>query len=326
MRRLRILTWHVHGNYLYYLSQSNAEFFLPVEAGRNGFGGRGRTFAFGPNVHDVPADQVRDLSVDLVLYQTQTNYVRDRDILSYQQRELPSIYLQHDPPWNHPTNETHWVNDPEVLLVHVTHFNELMWDNSSSPTRVIEHGVLIPRDVTYEGHIPQGIVVINNLASRGRMLGRDIFECVRKQVPLELVGMAASELGGWGEIQPHDLARFEANYRFFFNPIRYTSLGLAVCEAMALGMPIIGLATTEMAATIENGVTGYIGTNVEELIVRMRELLEDHDLARKLGRAAADYARERFCIRRFASAWEDAFEMVVERAIPKRAINVHSPI
>jgi len=40
--------------------------------------------------------------------------------------------------------------------------------------------------------------------------------------------------------------------RFFFNPIRYTSLGLAVCEAMMVGMPIIGLATTEMATTVQN--------------------------------------------------------------------------
>jgi NAD(P)-dependent dehydrogenase (short-subunit alcohol dehydrogenase family) len=30
-------------------------------------------------------------------------------------------------------------------------------------------------------------------------------------------------------------------------PVRYTSLGLAVCEAMMLGLPIIGLATTETA-------------------------------------------------------------------------------
>lgn len=29
-RRLRVLTWHIHGSYLYYLTNSNADFFLPV--------------------------------------------------------------------------------------------------------------------------------------------------------------------------------------------------------------------------------------------------------------------------------------------------------
>ncbi len=98
---------------------------------------------------------------------------------------------------------------------------------------------------------------MNNLARRGRRLGADVFERVRQEVPLDLVGMDATSLGGLGEVPPTELAAFEARYRFFFNPIRYTSLGLAVIEAMMLGMPIIGLATTEMATAIENGVSGY---------------------------------------------------------------------
>ena len=66
-----------------------------------------------------------------------------------------------------------------------------------------------------------------------------------------------------------------SRYRFFFNPIRYTSLGLAVCEAMMLGIPIIGLATTEMVTAVENGVSGYVGHRHRRLIERMRQLLAD---------------------------------------------------
>ena len=33
MRPLRVLTWHVHGNYLLYLSQAHVEFYLPVKPG-----------------------------------------------------------------------------------------------------------------------------------------------------------------------------------------------------------------------------------------------------------------------------------------------------
>jgi len=32
----------------------------------------------------------------------------------------------------------------DVLLVHVTHFNALMWDSGVAPTAVVEHGVLDP--------------------------------------------------------------------------------------------------------------------------------------------------------------------------------------
>ena len=56
-RKLRILTWHIHGNYLWYLSQARHEFYLPVKSGNHpGYGGRGTTFPFGENVIDVPHD------------------------------------------------------------------------------------------------------------------------------------------------------------------------------------------------------------------------------------------------------------------------------
>jgi hypothetical protein len=233
MRPLRVLTWHIHGNYLYYLSQARAEFYLPVKAGRHpGYGGRGATFPFRPNVHEVPAEAVRDLDLDCVLFQAHRNYLEDQyEILSAAQRRLPGVYLEHDPPREHPTDTRHPVDDPNVLLVHVTHFNRLMWDSGRTPTRVIEHGVLVPEAVRYTGEIPRGIVVVNHSKRRGRRLGLDVYERLREPVPLDLVGMGSEEVGGLGEIQPMELPAFEARYRFFFNPIRYTSLGLAVCEA-----------------------------------------------------------------------------------------------
>jgi hypothetical protein len=128
MRPLRVLTWHVHGNYLYYLSQARAEFYLPVKPGRlHGYGGRGSTFPFGANVHEVPVKAVPGLDVDVVLFQAHRHYLEDQyEILSEGQRRLPRIFLEHDPPREHPTDTRHPVDDPNVLLVHVTHFNHLM--------------------------------------------------------------------------------------------------------------------------------------------------------------------------------------------------------
>ncbi|MDZ4875206.1 MAG: hypothetical protein CLLPBCKN_004602 [Chroococcidiopsis cubana SAG 39.79] len=120
------------------------------------------------------------------------------------------------PPQEHPTNTKHIVGDRDVLLVHVTHFNQLMWDNGRSPTRVIDHGVVIPTNVQYTGEIAKGLVVANGLGKRGRRLGADIFERVRQSVPLDLVGMDAESLGGLGEVPHAQLAQFTAKYRFSF--------------------------------------------------------------------------------------------------------------
>lgn len=311
-RALRILTWHVHGNYLLYLTQAPHEFFLPVKPGRpHPYGGRAGSFSWGANVHELPAEEVRRQRFDCILFQMPRNYEQDQhEILSAEQRRLPRIYLEHDPPLGHPTDTRHRVDDPGVLLVHVTPYNALMWDGGRTPTMVIDHGVVLPEGVRYSGERARGIAVVNNLRRRGRRLGADVFERVRAELPIDLVGMDAEALGGLGEVPPPELPAFAARYRFFFNPIRYTSLGLAVCEAMLLGMPIVGLATTELAATVENGVSGFVDTDVERLLPRMRALLRDPAEARRLGDGARAYAEERFNIARFARDWDRAFRLV----------------
>jgi glycosyltransferase involved in cell wall biosynthesis len=312
VRRLKVLTWHTHGSYLYYLTHAPHDFFVVSKPGRPpGYAGVTGHLPWGANVHDLPASEISRQPLDCILFQDDAQYAHDQhQLLTAAQRSLPKIYLEHDPPRDHPTDELHPADDANVLVVHVTAFNALMWRHERSPTRVIEHGVTVPRDVSYVGELPRGIVVVNHLARRGRRLGHDVFVAARAHVPLDLVGMAAEEAGGMGEIRHDRLPEFAARYRFFFNPIRYTSLGLALIEAMMIGLPVVGLATTELATVVKNGETGYVDTSLERLIGRMRQLIAAPAEARQLGRAARDYARERFGIGRFVADWNAAFAAV----------------
>lgn len=313
MARLKVLIWHVHGSYLYYLSHAPHDFYVLSKPGRPpGYTGKHGHIPWPDNVFDMPVAQLKDSKFDCVIYQLPEQYQKEQyEILAEEQQRLPKIYIEHDPPQQHPTNTRHPVDDPDVLLVHVTYFNRLMWDSGRTPTRVIEHGVVIPPGVHYSGELPRGIVVINHLKQRGRRLGADIFEEARRSVPLDLVGMEAQALGGLGEVLHKDLCAFQSRYRFFFNPIRYTSLGLAVIEAMMVGLPVVGLATTEMVTTIENGVHGYLHTDLSILKEHMQELIKYPDLAHNLGEAARSYALARFNIGRFAKDWDEALQSVV---------------
>jgi glycosyltransferase involved in cell wall biosynthesis len=59
-----------------------------------------------------------------------------------------------------------------------------------------------------------------------------------------------------------------------------------------------------MVTTVENGVSGYVDTNVDTLVGAMRELLTFPEEARRLGDNARAYARERFSIDRFRRDWD----------------------
>jgi glycosyltransferase involved in cell wall biosynthesis len=312
MGNLRIFTWHIHGTYLYYLSKGDYTIYIPTNEQRTeGYYGKGHTFPFGGNVIEVPAEEVKNLPFDCILFQTNRNYFIDQyEILSPAQRQLPRVYLEHDPPREHPTDTIHPVNDPDVIMVHVTHFNRLMWHCNNRIVKVIEHGV--PESVLpYSGELDRGIVVINNMHKRGRRLGADLFAEVSKRVPLDLVGMGTKEYGGLGEVPHPELPAFISRYRFFFNPIRYTSFGLAVCEAMMAGVPIVGLATTEYATVLKDGVNGYAHTNIDYLVDVMKLLLHDKALAISIGLAGKKTAETLFSMERFTSQWKAVFQLAI---------------
>lgn len=309
---LRILTWHVHGNYLYNLTQVPHEFWLVTDTQRSLHrSGRSGTLPWGANVHEARIEELESMQFDVVLYQSRQAWEQDRHtLLSEAQRRLPAIILEHDPPQESPTNTRHWCDDPHALLVHVTHFNALMWDNGHTPTRVIEHGVLPLAQVPWSGELECGLVVVNNIQQRGRRLGLDVWQQMAARLPLCLVGMGSEQVGGAGEVAQQQLPQLMARHRFFFNPIRHTSLGLAIIEAMHAGLPVVGLATTELVTVIDSGRNGFVDTRMDRLVDVMEHLLRDRVLAAEWGEAGQRTARARFSIQRFVDDWMDTLHAV----------------
>lgn len=304
---LNIFTWHVHGSYLWYLghlTRLGHRIHLPVRPGRpEGYGGRAGTLPWPAQLVEVDAAELDPDRYDVVLTQSARNWTVDRHELGLAGR--PTVHLEHDPPRGWPNDARHFVADPTAALVHVTPFNALMWDSPGTPTVVIEHGVCVPADASWTGTIGRGVTVVNNLARRGRRLGPDVFAAVAAQLPVDLFGMGSQDFAeGRGELPLAELHRRAAAYRFFFNPIRYTSLGLAVCEAMAVGLPVLALATTELATVVRSGVTGYAETDPARLVDHGRRLLADRDEAAALSAQARRTAATRFGLDRFLADWE----------------------
>jgi glycosyltransferase involved in cell wall biosynthesis len=79
---------------------------------------------------------------------------------------------------------------------------------------------------------------------------------------------------------------------------------------MAIGMPIIGLATAELATVIHNGENGCVHTDIKMLVDAMVGLQRDPAEARSLGDGARRTALERFHIDRFVQDWHDALLQV----------------
>jgi trehalose synthase len=74
--------------------------------------------------------------------------------------------------------------------------------------------------------------------------------------------------------------------------------GLVAAEAMWKGKPVVASLAGGLSTQVMTDVTGYTVTSVEGAAFRVRQLLEDPDLARRLGGAAREYVRRAFLITR----------------------------
>jgi glycosyltransferase involved in cell wall biosynthesis len=79
---------------------------------------------------------------------------------------------------------------------------------------------------------------------------------------------------------------------------------------MMIGLPVVGLATTELPRHIEASGGGFVDTELARLVEMSNALIRDRGYAAEIGRKARAYARERFAIERFASDWDRVFRRV----------------
>jgi glycosyltransferase involved in cell wall biosynthesis len=307
---VRILLWHVHGSWTTAFVQGAHEYLIPVLPGRGPDGrGRAQTWDWPANAIEVGPEEARETEVDLVVLQRPEELERlAREWLGA--RHVPKVYVEHNAPQGRIADMRHPAADrDDVVVVHVSHFNDLFWDCGTTPTRVIEHGVVDP-GYRYSGQTRRAAVVINEARRRARVTGTDLLERFASEgVPIDLFGMDAEALGGNEHVAQARLHDELARRRLYLHPIRWTSLGLSLIEAMHLGMPVVALATTEAPEAVPPAA-GVLSTRVGRLADAARAFLADQDRARETGLAARRAALERYGLRRFLDDWDALLEEV----------------
>jgi hypothetical protein len=306
---MKVLLWHVHGSWTTAFVRGEHTYLLPVVPDRGPEGrGRARTWDWPANAVEMTPEAAAGADVDVVVLQR----LQELDGLAEQWlggrvpgRDIPAVYVEHNAPQG-PINEMrHPAADRDGFTIcHVTHFNALFWDCGATPTRVIEHGIVDP-GYRYTGEEARAAVVINEARRRARVTGTDLLErFAAAGVPVDLFGMDAGTIGGIEDVPQHRLHDEMARRRVYLHPIRWTSLGLSLIEAMHLGMPVVALATTEAPEAVP-AEAGVISTRIETLADAAREFLADPDRARDAGRAARAAALKRYGLERFLADWDD---------------------
>ncbi len=312
---MRILLWHVHGGWTDAFVRGAHTYVLPTRPGGGpwGLGRAGRDWP--ASVVEVAPEELAEAGIDVVVLQRVEEIAECERLLGRTPgRDLPAVFVEHNTPRGDVVGTVHpLAEQTDIPVIHVTHFNELFWDSGRARTTVIEHGIVDP-GYLYSGEAQQLAVVVNEPVRRGRITGTDLLPRFAGIAPLEVFGMGTDTLGDALDLGPGELriggdlptgqlhARLGRS-RAYVHPLRWTSLGLSLLEAMHIGLPVLVLATTEAIRAVPQGA-GAVSTSVEELLRTAAHLIEDPDEARARGLVAREAALARYGLARFLTDWD----------------------
>jgi glycosyl transferase family 1 len=311
---MNVFLWHVHGSWTTAFVHGRHRYFVPVLPGRGPDGrGRAQTWDWPASVVEVDPLAARDLDVDLVVLQrpVELDHLAATWLGGREPgRDLRAVYVEHNTPTGPAAASRHPLAErDDVPVVHVTHFNELMWDNGAAPTVVIEHGIVDPGS-HYTGELPRAAAAINEPVRRTRVAGTDLLARFEAVAPVDLFGIGADALGGFDDLPQDKLHRELARRRAYIHPFRWTSLGLTLLEAMALGMPVVAVASTAAIDAVPPG-GGVLSTDVAVLVNAVAEFVRDPGAAYEAGRRARAHVLRRYGLGRFLDEWDRLIAEVI---------------
>lgn len=174
----------------------------------------------------------------------------------------------------------------------------------------------------WNGDSVHAAVIGQNIIKRGTWLNADTLAAITRDVPRVVYGPDNGDWGkDWGGMLSYeDLKQAMRDARCLVYggtvPASYT---LVFVEALMTGLPIVSVGprhlhhvfpdhqTFEVPDIIEDGVNGYCSDNVGELHRHVARLLNDHDLARRIGQAGRQTAIELFDSNKIRLQWLELF-------------------
>ncbi|SCE69909.1 Glycosyl transferases group 1 [Micromonospora coriariae] len=317
---MNILLWHVHGSWTTSFVHGGHRYLIPTTPDRGPYGlGRARTYPWPDSAVEVAPADLLGAGVDLVILQRPEEVDLAEEWLGRRPgRDVPAIYVEHNTPKGDVPNTRHPMADRDDLLIaHVTGFNQIFWDTGASRTTVVDHGIVAPA-VSYTGELDRLAVVINEPVRRGRVTGTDLLPRFAEIAPLDVFGMGvagladhlglpADRLTSHDDVPQNRMHAELARRRAYLHLCRWTSLGLSLIEAMAIGMPVVALATTE-AVTAVPPAAGALATRMDTLLDAARRFIAEPAAARQAGAAARTAARDRYGLDRFLADWDRLLE------------------
>jgi len=172
----------------------------------------------------------------------------------------------------------------------------------------------------YSGHEAAGLRVCNFLSYKKKLLLWDFHVQAFGSLPVRIVGHNPDLPGVAAARDWAHLKRLFQAHRFYIHtadPQLEDGYNMATVEAMAAGMPVLG--NNHPGSPVRHGVSGFLSDDPAELRRYAQILLNDRDLAIKMGQEARRTVLERFSTESFRSSFLRSIQTARDKASSRSA-------
>lgn len=309
--KYNILTFPTHERYETQLCKTGHNFYAFSAEGQKEWD---ESYAIRPdNYYILPKNAIyQGIRYDFILSQSKFGQFQ----LAHQINEilgLPVLCLEHTlpiPNWPPGQADTmrSMTGDHNVFI---SEFSRDQWSVKHDSVDVIHHSVdtnlFSPSSVE---KIPHVLSVANDFINRDYCLNYSGWKRITEGITTKAVG--ATEGLSEPASSTEELAQEYNSAQVFLNTSTLSPIPTSLLEAMSCGTAVVSTATCMIPEVIVHGENGFISNDEKELRGYVLQLLEDKELASKIGAAARQTVLDNFSEKAFVDKWNNKFDEVVK--------------
>ena len=254
------------------------------------------------------------LDIDILLAQNRWGQIQLFKELQ-QQYHIPLIFLEHTIP-NDCTDEQirGAAKNRGDINVFLWHYSERAWLAQEYENRIIPHGMdhefWSPNNKSVDQKNQVVFSCVNDWIKRDEFCGWNLYQQSISGLPVLIKGKTP------GVSVPakdtNELRKFYRNSRVFLNTSLVSSLPMSLIEAALCECACVSTSTCAIPELFTDGHDCIFANTPDEINAACKLLLQDDELATRLGKVARETVIQKLSVQSFVDKWNDVFYDAVD--------------